>query len=64
MPSKKVRSELKNMIIEESLQPGCVVAGLAKQYGISKIPYMAGAAGIINQRYPQLYPNCWQQHPD
>ena len=24
MPSKKVRSELKNMIIEESLQPGWV----------------------------------------
>ncbi len=36
MPGKKVRSELKNMIIEESLQPGCVVAGLARQYGISK----------------------------
>jgi len=36
MPGKKVRSELKNMIIEESLQPGCVVAGLARRYGISK----------------------------
>ena len=36
MPGKKVRSELKSMIIEESLQPGCVVAGLARRYGISK----------------------------
>lgn len=36
MPGKKVRSELKNMIIEESLQPDCVVAGLARRYGISK----------------------------
>ncbi len=36
MPGKKIRSELKSMIIEESLQPGCVVAGLARQYGISE----------------------------
>ena len=36
MPGKKVRSELKNMIIEESLQLGCVVAGLVRRYEISK----------------------------
>ena len=36
MPGKKLRSELKNMLIEESLQPGCVVAGLARRYGIFK----------------------------
>lgn len=36
MPGKKVRSELKSMIIEESLQPACVVAGLARWYGICK----------------------------
>ena len=55
MPGKKVRSELKSMIIEESLQPACVVAGLARWYGgteFAKIPYMAGAVGVISQHYP------------
>ena len=63
MPGKKVRSELKSMIIEESLQPGCVVAGLPGGTEFPKIPYIAGAVGVINQRYPQLCPNLQQQNP-
>ena len=52
MPGKQVRSELKSMIIEESLQPGCVVAGLARWYGICKNTIYGGAVGVINQHYP------------
>ncbi len=53
MPGKKVRSELKSMIIEESLQPACVLAGLVRGgTEFAKIPYMAGAVGVINQHYP------------
>ena len=36
MRGKEIKPELRSQIIAESMKAGCVVANLAKQYGISK----------------------------
>jgi transposase-like protein len=36
MRGKQIKPELRSQIIAESMKAGCVVANLAKQYGISK----------------------------
>lgn len=68
MLGKKVRSKLKSMIIEESLQPGCVVAGLARQYEISENTIYAWLSrcnkSMVSSVIPELAgSNIWIKWP-